>query len=111
MNATHLGGIQEANNPVERTASQPNGLQVKATTFGGWLAFAHFIVGRIAVKARVNFRRSPLFEIILVIWFFVGLEGFGLCEEVFDVCTKIASDFWLLLGKIIFLAGVGFEIE
>jgi hypothetical protein len=42
MNATHLGGIQEANNTVERTVHQPNGLQVKATAFGGWLAVAHF---------------------------------------------------------------------
>lgn len=42
MNATHLGGIHEANNTVERTVRQPNGLQVKATAFGGWLVVAHF---------------------------------------------------------------------
>jgi hypothetical protein len=41
INATHLGGIQEANNTLEQTASQPNGLQVKASAFGGWLAVAH----------------------------------------------------------------------
>jgi hypothetical protein len=44
INATHLGGIQEANNTLERTLSQLNGSQVKATAFGGWLAVAHFIV-------------------------------------------------------------------